>query len=175
MCAEIAKGESPLFHVNDETETGNSAHDTTAQPVSPLFHVNNKAETSGEVPRTSGVVWTGRVLTGLSALFLVFDAVGKIMLPKQVLDASSRLGFPLSLIPGVGILLLLITIVYVIPRTAVLGAVLITGFLGGAMAIQMRAGSPTFELLFPLIFALVVWGGVYLRECRLHRILPLRR
>jgi hypothetical protein len=115
------------------------------------------------------------VLTGLSALFLVFDAVGKIMLPKQVLDASSRLGFPLSLIPGVGILLLLITIVYVIPRTAVLGAVLITGFLGGAMAIQMRAGSPTFELLFPLIFALVVWGGVYLRECRLHRILPLRR
>ena len=118
---------------------------------------------------------TGVVLTTLAALFLVFDAVGKIMLPPQVTDAFVRLGVPVSLSMTIAIMLLVSTAFYVIPRTAVFGAVLITGFLGGAFAIQMRAGSPTFETTFPMIFAIVVWAGIYLRECRLAQIFPLRR
>jgi hypothetical protein len=90
-------------------------------------------------------------------------------------EATGRLGFPVSLIPGVGILLLVCTLAYLVPRTAILGAILLTGFLGGAVAIQMRAGSPLFENLFPVIFAILMWGGVYLRECRLWGLIPVRR
>jgi len=75
----------------------------------------------------------------------------------------------------VGMMLLACALVYLIPRTAILGAILLTGFLGGAVAIQMRAGSPTFETVFPVLFAIMVWGGVYLRERRLCTLVPLRR
>ena len=118
---------------------------------------------------------TGWVLTVLSGLFLIFDGVGKIVLPPQVTEACVRLGFPVERITGVGILLLIVTAVYLIPRTAVLGAVLLTAFLGGAVAIQLRAGSPMFETIFPVLFGLLVWGGIYLREGRLCTFLPLRR
>lgn len=118
---------------------------------------------------------TGWTLTALSGAFLVFDGVGKLVMPAPVVEATGRLGFPVSLIPGVGVLLLVCTVVYLVPRTAVLGAVLLTGFLGGAVAIQMRAGSPLFENLFPVIFGILMWGGVYLRECRLWGLIPMRR
>ena len=118
---------------------------------------------------------TGWVLTVLSGLFLIFDGVGKILLPPQVTEACVRLGFPVERITGVGILLLVFTLVYLIPRTAVLGAVLLTAFLGGAVAIQLRAGSPVFETVFPVLFAMIVWGGIYLRDARLCSLLPLRR
>jgi DoxX-like protein len=120
-------------------------------------------------------LWTGRVLTTLVGLFLLFDAVGKLVMPPPVVDAFHRLGFPTSLGVGIGILLLVCTVLYLIPRTAVLGAVLVSAFLGGAVAIQMRAGSPTFETIFPVLFAVLAWAGVYLRECRLAALLPLRR
>lgn len=118
---------------------------------------------------------TGRTLTVLSGAFMVFDGVGKLMMPAPVVEATVRLGFPLNLIPGVGVLLLVCTLAYLVPRTAVLGAILLTGFLGGAAAIQMRAGSPLFENLFPVMFGILMWGGVYLRECRLWGLIPLRR
>ena len=73
----------------------------------------------------------------------------------------------------IGVLLTLSTILYAIPRTAVLGAALLTGYLGGAVAIQMRAGSPLFETVFPVIFGIVVWAGIYLRDCRLRRVFPI--
>ena len=120
-------------------------------------------------------VRAGWTLTVLSALFLIADGVGKLALPPQVTEACIRLGFPINLITGVGVLLLILTVVYLIPRTAVLGAVLLTGFLGGAVAIQLRAGSPKFETIFPVLFGLLVWGGIYLREGRLCFVLPLRR
>lgn len=119
-------------------------------------------------------LWTGRVLTTLSVLFLLFDAAGKFMMPIQVVEACRRLGFPVSLSPTLGVLLTLSTLLYAIPRTAVLGAVLLTGYLGGAVAIQMRAGSPTFETVFPVIFGMLIWGGIYLRDGRLRRLFPLR-
>jgi hypothetical protein len=111
----------------------------------------------------------------LAGLFLVFDGVGKLMMPAQVVEAFGRLGFPVSLGPGIGILLLVCTLVYLIPRTAVLGAVVLTSFLGGAVAIQMRAGSPLFETLFPVLIAILVWAGIYLRDCHLCSLIPLRR
>jgi len=119
-------------------------------------------------------MWMGRILTGLAGLFLLFDAVGKLAMPGPVVDAFKRLGIPVSQGQGIAILLIAVTATYLIPRTAVLGAVLATGFLGGAVAIQMRAGSPVFETIFPVLFGMLVWAGVYLREDRLGCLMPLR-
>lgn len=138
---------------------------------SPLAFVKKNAP-----PHTASKArrWTGSIVTGLTVLFMLFDAVGKFMMPRQVVEAFMRLGFPVSLGPAIGIILLGATILYAIPRTAVLGAILITGFLGGAVAIQMRAGSPLFETIFPIIFGVLAWAGIYLREPRLGALLLLR-
>jgi hypothetical protein len=125
--------------------------------------------------QSKGLQWTGRVLTGLTVLFMLFDAFGKFTKPPQVIEACTRLGIPSPQLLSIGILLLVSTIIYAVPRTAVLGAVLLTGYLGGAVAIQLRAGSPTFETVFPVIFGVILWGGVYLRECGLRRVFPVRR
>ena len=128
-------------------------------------------------PKTAsrGMTWTGRILTVLTVLFMLFDAVGKFMMPPQVVEACTRLGIPVSQAGSIGVLLLVSTLIYAIPRTAVLGAVLLTGYLGGAVAIQMRASSPVFETVFPVLFGVIVWAGVYLRECGLRRVFPLLR
>ena len=126
-------------------------------------------------PKSNRRSIVGRVLTALSGIFLLFDSAGKLMLPRQVIDAFARLDLPVSLSSGIGILLLVCTLLYLFPRTAILGAVMLTGFLGGAVAIQMRAGSPPFETVFPVLFGILVWAGIYLRECRLCAIFPLRR
>jgi hypothetical protein len=120
-------------------------------------------------------LWIGWILTVLTGLFLLFDAAGKLMMPSFVVEAFARLGFPTSLGVRIGIILAVCTVVYLIPRTAVLGAVLTTGFLGGAIAIQMRAGSPLFETVFPILFAILMWAGIYLREPRLGAVMPWRR
>ncbi len=125
--------------------------------------------------RSKGLTWTGRVLSILTVFFMLFDAFEKFTKPVQVVDACARLGIPTSEIVSIGVLLLVSTIIYAIPRTAVLGAVLLTGYLGGAVAIQMRAGSPTFETVFPVIFGVVLWAGVYLRDCGVRRVFPVRR
>ena len=122
-----------------------------------------------------GMLWTGRTLSGLAILFMLFDAAGKFMMPPQVVEACTRLGIPVSQAVSIGVLLLVSTIIYAIPRSAVLGAVLLTGYLGGAAAIQMRAGSPTFETVFPVLFGVVIWAGVYLRDCKLRAVFPVRR
>jgi hypothetical protein len=119
-------------------------------------------------------LWTGRVLAALAVLFMLFDAAGKFMMPASVVQACARLGFPINLSPTLGVLLTLSTLLYAIPRTAVLGAVLLTGYLGGAVAIQLRAGSPLFETVFPAIFGIVIWAGIYLRDRRLRQVFPIR-
>ena len=126
-------------------------------------------------PRATGKIWTGRVLSTLAVAFLLFDAVGKLMMPSFVVEAFNRLGVPLSLSVEIGVLLTICTLAYAIPRTALLGAILLTGFLGGAVAIQMRASSPTFETVFPVLFAVLLWAGILLREDRLRCLFPLRR
>jgi DoxX-like family len=137
----------------------------------------SQLETSAEIRAitSKAQLWTGRVLTVLTILFLLFDAAGKFAKPAPVVDAFARLGIPMSLSTSVGILLLACTVLYAIPRTAVLGAVLLTGFLGGAAAIQMRAGSPVFETVFPVILGVLAWGGIYLRSCGLRKVFPVLR
>ena len=100
--------------------------------------------------QSMGLQWTGRVLTALTVLFMLFDAYGKFAKPVQVTDAFARLGLPLSTSTNIGVLLLVSTVIYAIPRTMVLGAVLLTGFLGGAVAIQMRAEAPHSSRCFRL-------------------------
>jgi hypothetical protein len=124
---------------------------------------------------SKGRLWAGWILTVLATLFLLFDGVGKLFMPVFVKEAFVRLAIPESAGVGIGILLVTCSVVYAIPRTSVLGAILLTGYLGGAVAIHMRSGSPLFELFFPVIFGLLVWAGIFLREGRLSRVLPVRR
>lgn len=124
---------------------------------------------------SKGMLWTGRVLSGLMALFFVFDGVGHLMRPAPVVDAFTRLGYPLSASVGIGALALICTAMYVTPVTSVLGAILLTGYLGGAVSTHVRAGSPLFETVFPVILGVLVWAGIFLRDGDLRALVPLRR
>ena len=120
-------------------------------------------------------VWIGRVLSGLVVLFLIPDGIIKFIKPAPVVDAFAHLGWPLSLANVLGVVLLLCTAVYVLPRTSVLGAILLTGYLGGAVATHLRAGDPLFShVLFPTYLGVVLWLGLYLRDSRLRALIPLR-
>jgi hypothetical protein len=119
-----------------------------------------------------GQIVTGRVLTGIAVLFLLFDAIGKLMRPAAVVDGTVQLGWPASVILPLGILQAALLIVYLIPRTAVLGAILWTGYLGGAVATHVRIGNPLFShILFPVYVAALLWGGLWLRDRRLRTLL----
>jgi hypothetical protein len=120
-------------------------------------------------------LWAGRIISALAVVFLLFDGVTKLMKVRQVMEATAQLGYPESSIAVMGSLLLLCTAVYVIPRTAVLGAILLTGYLGGATAAQVRVSHPLFETVFPIMFGVLIWAGTVLREERLRTLIPLRR
>jgi hypothetical protein len=120
-------------------------------------------------------LWIGRVLSILAILFLLLDGVMKLVKPTVVVEATARLGYPETTIIPIGIVLVLATILYAIPRTCVLGAILLTGYLGGAVATHVRVGGSLFEMLFPVIMGAFVWGGLYLRYARLRRFIPLRQ
>lgn len=130
--------------------------------------------TAQSVPVSKASLWTGRIISGFVVLFMIFDGVTKIMKVQQVIDATIRIGFPVSTVAGVGITLLICVALYVIPPTSVLGAILLTGYLGGATAANVRAGSPAFNTVFPIAFGILAWLGLYLRERRLHALVPLR-
>jgi DoxX-like protein len=138
------------------------------------IHASNSDAQS--VPLSKGRLWTGRIMSALPALFLFVDAVGKLVKPAPVVEGTLQLGYPESVILGLGIVLLACTVLYVIPRTAILGAILLTGYLGGAVATHVRVGSPLFtHILFPVYVAVLIWGGLYLRDERLRALIPLRR
>jgi hypothetical protein len=138
------------------------------------IHVSNSDARPASLSK--GRLWTGRIMSGLPALFLLIDAVGKLLRPAPVVEGTVQLGYPESVILGLGIVLLICTILYLIPRTAILGAILLTGYLGGAVATHVRVGSPLFShILFPVYVAVLVWGGLFLREERLRALIPLRR
>ena len=127
-------------------------------------------------PVSRGRLWTGRIMSALPALFLFVDGVGKLVKPAPVVEGTVQLGYPESVLLGLGIVLLTCTVLYVIPRTAVFGAILLTGYLGGAIATHVRVGSPLFgHTLFPVYVALLIWGGLYVRDDRLRALIPLRR
>jgi len=116
-------------------------------------------------------LWAGRILSGWAALFFLTDGGMKLFKPPVVIESTLQLGYPESAIVGIGMLLLGCTILYLIPRTAILGAVLFTGYLGGAVATYVRVSGPWFNILFPVVFGCFVWGGLYLRDKRLRSVL----
>jgi hypothetical protein len=125
---------------------------------------------------SNGALWAGRILSALVILFLLFDSAIKLAELPIVGETMEQLGYPTRLGFGIGVLTLISTVLYAIPRTCVLGAILLTGLLGGAMATHLRVGSPIFShLLFGLYLGLMVWGGLFLRDERVRALIPLRR
>lgn len=119
--------------------------------------------------------WAGRILSGLVVLFLLMDGVMKLLKPAVVVEGTVKIGYPESVIVPLGIVLLACTILYVIPRTSVLGAILLTGYLGGAVATHVRVGDPLFShALFPIYLGILIWLGLYLRDERLRALVPLK-
>jgi hypothetical protein len=117
----------------------------------------------------------GYVLTGLVAAFLTFDTVMKLLQIAPAVQGTTELGYPAGTVVVIGAIELVCLVLYLIPPTSVLGALLLTGYLGGAIATHVRVGSPLpTHTLFPIYVALMVWGGLYLRESRLRELLPFR-
>jgi hypothetical protein len=117
--------------------------------------------------RTTRGVWIGRVLSSVAVLFLSFDLVVKVLLLPQAVESTVQLGYPAAVIRPLGLLQLALLVLYLIPRTALIAAVLWTGYLGGAIATHVRLGNPLFtRILFPLYVAALLWGGLWLRDRR---------
>ena len=125
-------------------------------------------------PVSKRMLWAGWVMSAMPALFLFVDGLMKLMKPAIVVETTVQLGYPESVILGLGIVLLACTVLYAIPRTAVLGAILLTGYLGGAVATHVRVEGGPFPVLFPVILGALLWGGLFLRDRRLRDLIPLR-
>jgi hypothetical protein len=124
---------------------------------------------------SKAAIWTGRILRAGIALFLISDGIMKVLKNPHILAASADLGFSANAIAGIGFLLLACTLVYIIPRTAILGAVLLTGYLGGAVASEIRVAHPAAECLFPVAFGVLLWAGVILCDAALRQLIPVRK
>ena len=120
-------------------------------------------------------LWIGRIMSGLAVLFLLFDSTTKLLRVEAVMKAAAQIGYPPSTMFPIGLILLVCVVVYLIPRTAVLGAVLLTGYLGGAVATHVRVGDPLLShTFFPIYFAVLIWGGLYLRDRRVRAAIARR-
>jgi DoxX-like family len=125
-------------------------------------------------PVSKKALWAGIIIGALPTLMLLFSGVMKLAKSEDVMKEFLRQGYPENVILGIGILELACTVIYIIPRVSVLGAILLTGYLGGAVATHVRIGDPLFKVLGPVIFGALLWGGLYLRDQRLRALLPLR-
>jgi hypothetical protein len=140
----------------------------TAQP-------DTQTETSS-ASLSKASIWAGRIISGFITAFMIFDGVIHILRPAPVVEGFAKLNFPLRFAVPLAIIELLALLLYVIPRTSILGAILLTGYYGGAVAIQMPTGNSLFgEILFPVYFGILLWGGIYLRDERLRTLIPFRR
>jgi hypothetical protein len=130
--------------------------------------MNNEAQTKKRF-------MIGYILTGLVSAFLTFDVVLKVLRLAPAVQGTTELGYPAGTVVWIGLIELICLVLYLVPRTSVLGAVMLTGYLGGAIATHVRVGSPLLGYtLFPIYVAVMVWGGLYLREMRLRELMPLR-
>jgi hypothetical protein len=121
-------------------------------------------------------LWTGWILTSLAALFLAMDTVVKLLSLRPAVEGTTQLGYPAGAVSTIGLIQAACLIAYLVPRTNILGAVLLTGYLGGAVATHVRVGSPLFtHTLFPIYIAVLVWGGLWLRDRRGHIHLSVQR
>lgn len=126
-------------------------------------------------PISKASFWGGWIMSILPALFLLLDGGMKLFKPAFVVEATVKLGYPENTIVPIGIVLLICTVLYLLPVTSVLGAILLTGYLGGAVATHVRVGEGAFPITFPIIFGVLLWGGLYLRDWRLRSLIPLRK
>jgi hypothetical protein len=139
--------------------------DTSCSPRGSVSHRSSTAQR-----------WVGRVLSSTAVLFLLFDSTGKLLQVQPVMDGTIRLGYPPDIVFGLGVTLLTCVAAYLIPRTSVFGALLLTGYLGGAVATHVRVESPLFtHVLFPTYVAVLLWSGLLLRDAQLRAFLPVRR
>lgn len=128
---------------------------------------------SAAAPPSKAALWTGRVLSGFAALFMLFDASMKLVQSPMAVKGTTDLGYPASVVSALGVIQLVCLIVYLVPRTAVLGAILWVGYLGGAVATHVRVGNPLFShVLFPLYVAALFWVGLGLRDPRVRALFP---
>jgi hypothetical protein len=124
------------------------------------------------IAQTSRIgLWVGRILSTLIVLFMVFDGVVKVLKLAPAVEGTAKLGYPVSIVFPLGIVALACTALYAIPRTSILGAILLTGYLGGATATQVRVGSTSY--LFPVALGILLWLGIYLRDTRLRALVPV--
>ena len=135
--------------------------------------LDSRSRHSSRVRTTSpSTLWAGRILTGIAVLFLTFDAAIKLVGAKEAVDGTVQLGWQPHHLPIIGTIAAVLLVLYVIPRTAPLGAILWTGYLGGAVATQLRVDNPLFShVLFPIYVAAILWGGLYLRDDRIRRLI----
>jgi hypothetical protein len=125
---------------------------------------------------SSKTLWVGRIVNALALLFLLVDATVKVLKLAPAVEATVQLGYPEGAIVGIGIVELVCIIATMIPQTSILGAILLTGYLGGAVATHVRIGNPLFtHTLFPIYVAVLVWGGIYLRDNHIRALIPFRR
>ena len=124
-------------------------------------------------PVSKTTLWISRVMSALPVLLVLFGSVMKLMKTAAVVEGFVRAGVPERLIIPVGIIELVCVIVYVIPQTAVLGAILMTGLLGGATITTLRIGDPTYPM--PVVLGMLAWGGLFLRDTRLRELIPIRK
>ena len=132
---------------------------------------NEIAQTDRNSSGSRARLWTGRFLSGLAALLFALDGGMKLVKPPEVVKATLQMGYPESAITGIGLALLFCTLLYVVPRTSFLGSILLTGYLGGAVASHVRLGAGWFNILFPVLFGALVWAGLWLRNPRLQSFL----
>jgi hypothetical protein len=123
-------------------------------------------------PVSKKMLWAGYIVSALPVLMLLFSGVMKLAKPAPVVEGFAHLGYPESLALGIGILEIACTLIYILPRTAILGAILVTGYMGGAVATHVRVGEPFF---LQVLLGVLVWAGLYLRDARLRALLPLRK
>ncbi|MGH7135722.1 MAG: DoxX family protein [Pirellulales bacterium] len=128
-----------------------------------------QTETPQNAP-SKGMLWIGRAMSIAPALFLLLDGVMKLVKPAPVVEKTVELGYSETVILPLGVVLLVCTVLYLIPRTSVFGAILLTGYLGGAVASHLRHGDGAFAIFFPVIFGVFLWGGLVLRDERLRSV-----
>jgi DoxX-like family len=122
------------------------------------------------------MLWAGRVIGVLVVLFLLFDSLTKVMKLPPAIEGTVKLGYAENLVLGIGFIELICVVLYVIPRTSILGAILLTGYLGGAVATNLRAGNPLFTyILAPVYFGVLIWGALFFRDSQVRALIPLRR
>lgn len=126
-------------------------------------------------PFINARLWTGRTMSGIAILFLLFDSIIKVLGFAAAVEGTTQLGYPATAVLPIGIIELICLFIYMVPRTSILGAVLLTGYLGGAIATHVRVESPLFtHILFPIYVAVLIWGGLLLRDPQLRKFILFR-